>query len=385
MVERSIAFLDVGRVQEAVVLDQPRSFRWIDAICINQGDEQEKSNHIVRMRDIYASADRVCAWLGENSQQEDIIIRRAIDITNSIRLNAKDRALNEKLLRGSTNDLESFVDGLFKLTAKSWFSRVWVIQEVALATRKPIILAGEAWTEIKALVAVVHALSRFIRGFARSDTALLAILAGIRKDYFKDATIEADSNINTTTVAARLDKVVGKTNGYFDATLPHDYLYGLLGLVSSGELSDPLLPDYNKPFGQVYQEYAKLIIEHTGNLSVLFWYRSNLRGSPSWVPEFSSNSSRAWDKPVANVTSSISFSQSGHQITLRGLEIDICSHVYTAPSRSLDDLQANCLAWLQQLDLFLDKISEITHSTKNETLGRWLQFSDKPDFISITF
>lgn len=37
---------------------------WIDQICINQGDDREKSHQVEQMRHIYSGAEEVVAWLG---------------------------------------------------------------------------------------------------------------------------------------------------------------------------------------------------------------------------------------------------------------------------------------------------------------------------------
>ncbi|KAF2657341.1 hypothetical protein K491DRAFT_595248, partial [Lophiostoma macrostomum CBS 122681] len=37
---------------------------WIDAICINQSDKQEKNSQVPLMRDIYRKAAKVIAWIG---------------------------------------------------------------------------------------------------------------------------------------------------------------------------------------------------------------------------------------------------------------------------------------------------------------------------------
>lgn len=37
---------------------------WIDSICIDQGNTDEQSDQVVRMKDIYRLADRVVIWLG---------------------------------------------------------------------------------------------------------------------------------------------------------------------------------------------------------------------------------------------------------------------------------------------------------------------------------
>jgi hypothetical protein len=44
---------------------------WLDAICINQRDEKDKSHQVAMMADIYAKADRVIVWLGESTPESD--------------------------------------------------------------------------------------------------------------------------------------------------------------------------------------------------------------------------------------------------------------------------------------------------------------------------
>ncbi|OTA83788.1 hypothetical protein M434DRAFT_61644, partial [Hypoxylon sp. CO27-5] len=44
---------------------------WIDAICINQKDEVEKTGQILLMGNIYKKASSVCIWLGRGDRQTD--------------------------------------------------------------------------------------------------------------------------------------------------------------------------------------------------------------------------------------------------------------------------------------------------------------------------
>ena len=46
---------------------------WIDAICIDQSNEAEKSDQVSRMGEIYNLALRVYAWLGEASRETDLV------------------------------------------------------------------------------------------------------------------------------------------------------------------------------------------------------------------------------------------------------------------------------------------------------------------------
>jgi Heterokaryon incompatibility protein (HET) len=44
---------------------------WVDSICINQDDKDEKSSQIPLMEEIYSSAESVFIWLGSGNQRSD--------------------------------------------------------------------------------------------------------------------------------------------------------------------------------------------------------------------------------------------------------------------------------------------------------------------------
>ena len=160
-------------------------------------------------------------------------------MTKSNDLKAKGWAASfEEELRNLSDDL---IAGVAKLSSRSWFSRVWVVQELTLATKETILLAGEKWTDIKDLLKIVILVERFRSGFEQSFTYPLVFLHRIRQHYVKYRTVEVAFNMDTSALCTRLDKVVGGTHGWFKATLPDDYIYGLLGLISSGELPCRLL------------------------------------------------------------------------------------------------------------------------------------------------
>ena len=41
---------------------------WVDAICINQADREERSLQVRNMRQIFSRADHVVCWVGEGNQ-----------------------------------------------------------------------------------------------------------------------------------------------------------------------------------------------------------------------------------------------------------------------------------------------------------------------------
>lgn len=51
---------------------------WVDAICINQNDEDDKRRQVPLMTEIYRSASPVLVWLGKYQKGEDCLRKIAI-------------------------------------------------------------------------------------------------------------------------------------------------------------------------------------------------------------------------------------------------------------------------------------------------------------------
>ena len=101
---------------------------WVDAICINQNDSEDKSVQVSMMGGIYASATRTIVWLGEKSAQSDV----AMEFIHSMRDDSYgyDTEPDQILTRAIT-----------ELMGREWWTRVWVIQE-ALLSRRVIVMCG---------------------------------------------------------------------------------------------------------------------------------------------------------------------------------------------------------------------------------------------------
>ena len=108
--------------------DESRTL-WIDAICINQDDVHEKNHQIPMMPSIYGGAERVCVWLGNATKDSD----RAIDFMEEI---MQDLWRFDELCKPKLNDGREtgpYWKALFSLIMRPWFSRRWIVQEIALA------------------------------------------------------------------------------------------------------------------------------------------------------------------------------------------------------------------------------------------------------------
>lgn len=89
---------------------------WIDALCINQDDLEERSAQVQSMHEVYGAAYEVIVWLGKPTSRTDL----AIDAWNSPGPFAFD---------------ESVCLGVVELAQRPWWTRVWAIQEIAMASR----------------------------------------------------------------------------------------------------------------------------------------------------------------------------------------------------------------------------------------------------------
>ncbi|KAK0627381.1 heterokaryon incompatibility protein-domain-containing protein, partial [Immersiella caudata] len=124
----------LARLRDPVL---PR-FLWADAVCINQDDNDENADQAQLMTWIYASARGVIVWLEEPKDgctspddQTEGGLGRALQI---IREATED---SSALLRAAPGS-ETARDMVDALSRRSWFRRIWVLQEVAAAGRVTI-------------------------------------------------------------------------------------------------------------------------------------------------------------------------------------------------------------------------------------------------------
>jgi hypothetical protein len=86
---------------------------WVDALCINQEDGEEKKKQIAKMEDIYSMASNVIIWLGKLKDAEAATaINFVEDLCNLRRF---DMLLSDEYAHGW--------EALAELMTNSWFSR----------------------------------------------------------------------------------------------------------------------------------------------------------------------------------------------------------------------------------------------------------------------
>ncbi|KAF2116789.1 heterokaryon incompatibility protein-domain-containing protein [Lophiotrema nucula] len=107
----------------------PRAI-WIDAICINQKDLEEKEHQILLMKVVYEKASRVIVWFPRSRGSEDLAVGLLYELraqlaeeTNSVQNMQQIHA--PRLRSPEWIALRDFLD-------HPWWSRIWTLQEVVV-------------------------------------------------------------------------------------------------------------------------------------------------------------------------------------------------------------------------------------------------------------
>ncbi|KFY95312.1 hypothetical protein V500_02843 [Pseudogymnoascus sp. VKM F-4518 (FW-2643)] len=112
---------------------------WVDAICINQDDLIERSKHVRIMRKIYENATRVIVWPGDSSSSR---------LASAMLYDLYGTSL---MFQGSAYDFDKWFFherysprwlALVQLLKKPYFSRIWVLQEIAVASNVQVLHGG---------------------------------------------------------------------------------------------------------------------------------------------------------------------------------------------------------------------------------------------------
>lgn len=88
---------------------------WIDAICIDQKNSEEKVQQIQLMAKIYSQASRVLVWLGEAADNSDQALKEI-------------SAAGRKAIHSLNN--ETIQLAVLTLLQRNWFQRIWVREEI---------------------------------------------------------------------------------------------------------------------------------------------------------------------------------------------------------------------------------------------------------------
>jgi Heterokaryon incompatibility protein (HET) len=107
------------------------SFRWYDALCINQQDVKERNHQVNQMGKIYESATNVVVWLGLLDSTSSLAVKFLLETGVG---NLADTRYN-MFCQGDTRTFieEDTLEAISVLCRRRYWFRLWIIQEIILA------------------------------------------------------------------------------------------------------------------------------------------------------------------------------------------------------------------------------------------------------------
>ncbi|KAL8366272.1 hypothetical protein RB595_004849 [Gaeumannomyces hyphopodioides] len=239
---------------------------WIDAICINQKNNEEKGQQVQSIAKIYAKASRVIMWLvnpPDNGDQAD----------NGNQADNGDQALEAIRTAAKKQRVDSQLDerkqqAILSLLRRKWFQRIWVLQEVA-AARHILIKYGSTEIDGYAFCSGLNVLKLF----DKAPPDLQALIPPIAH-LIKGAVFRRRHKRNDTNRPARFSlniRPLGKLVDMYHtrkATVPLDKVYALLGM-SSDDPAAKIEANYNAPWKDLFRELINFSL--SDQMSVSTW------------------------------------------------------------------------------------------------------------------
>lgn len=125
---------------------------WIDAVCINQGDNIERNSQVQLMSRIYSSAASVTVWLGTCPYV--LSTPTAWFVQQGDNLTTKASVSDQSQSEGEKPHFALILMAVVYLIRRRYFSRLWVIQEFCLAKSINIYLAEHCISPQRIMVLV---------------------------------------------------------------------------------------------------------------------------------------------------------------------------------------------------------------------------------------
>lgn len=296
-------------------LESLPGYIWVDALCINQNDDNERSSQVSIMSEIYGRAEVVLGWLGpRNSSSETAYtflktfgaaVMRLIKtegFKKAVTYSPRSHELFQKISQDPPP--EASWHAWNELFQRTWFSRTWILQEASLA-KKLVLMCGELEFEFEMLdnfnlyshtAAWWPIRAPNYNGELLPEHAIVPITNTRRMVW---ESLESWANVRwirgpygAVPQATVLLRILSLSRGSF-ASNPLDKIYGNLGILKrifGEDYVQTMTPDYTSEVEHLYTQVASYIVMSTPLLSLLTHVEDatnrKFTNMPSWVPDF---------------------------------------------------------------------------------------------------
>lgn len=221
---------------------------WIDAICIDQLNNNEKSNQVTMMRSIYRTSKCLYVWLGKEMVDP-------IDPVSAETYQLQQRILDAGITRAKA--IEWIGQG-----TRVWWQRSWVVQEVVSCETAHICIGPHCtpWTEFWQLLSTFLDDSTFVGPHPNPET-----LGVVARQALGIATLRKD--LQEKPDGESIFRLLRKTP--IGVSNPLDRIYSLLGVASNIDRANISI-EYGKPLAQAFTDVVEYGIKSQENNDILF-------------------------------------------------------------------------------------------------------------------
>ena len=279
----------------------PSRYLWIDAICLNQADNDEKAVQVPLMAKIYKRASSIIMWLGPPAVDLERALIFLVEgarawIESNVDCDEEQKSVALQVLQDSGE-----MKVLCAFLSRPWFRRLWCLQEVLLSNdlyflchtpRIPFL----SWKKVHDSVKYLQSHIGFLVQSSTEDRdqrSILKISEGV------SYTIAFMEHYRTW---MKISQDIGAANILFfvnnrQCSEPVDRVWGMLGLLAH-QLVDQIrakgIIDYSedgkKEYWKAYEKFLIAVYEYD---AAEFWTivltdigRERHSLLPSWCPDF---------------------------------------------------------------------------------------------------
>ena len=279
---------------------------WVDAICIDQSNNLERSEQVQRMSSIYKSADQVIVWLGNYHEPEDETcwgdpyqfevsywpfeqvepanfesIQGAFKLAGA--LHDEFDHFTRQIKPGGVVESQNHQSWAYLslLCRRKWFKRLWVVQEVFFASKANVV-CGRAEIPWKSFEGAGQALVECVKVPSGCPLTMIPLASPMLSSNVTGVSLKRAIRTNIVSMLVCTSELEAKD--------PRDRLFAIRSLL--GQDAVDIDVDYSKTAEEVYTDWARKRIKRLGHLDILSLCVDSGRTPyigeeelPSWVPD----------------------------------------------------------------------------------------------------
>lgn len=272
---------------------------WVDAICLNQEDLDEKARLLPYMQHFYRISSKVVVWLGPDDSLQPLTTVRSFlkeHVPASVLATLSMLAASKAAIRipKPVDFVAHVLPALLNIMNRPYWMRLWIMQEITTtAYRKDVYLGRDkiSMAELGILFSIYAMVISRRDGYATDDVdertvnAMSGTVGHILSLLGQDEVYASSKGFGSDNTGI----LVGDWTNYIylggltEVSDERDRVYGLLGLMQPW-IVEHIKPDYKKSAAQVYVDLSKAIVTAMGSFDDLLIGTASrsVDGLPSW-------------------------------------------------------------------------------------------------------